>query len=105
MYRMVGLIEEEHIYTPLATVIRRRLPWMVVNLATAFLASWVVGLFEASIQRLAVLAVFTRGIALGEIDRDAGARAMLREVIIATAIGVVTGLCTAAGAYLWRGSP
>jgi magnesium transporter len=30
---------------------------------------------------------------------------MLREVIIATAIGVVTGLCTAAGAYLWRGSP
>jgi magnesium transporter len=124
MYRMVGLIEEEHIYTPLPTVIRRRLPWMVVNLATAFLASWVVGLFEASIQRLAVLAVFmpivagmggnggtqtltvvTRGIALGEIDRDAGARAMLREVIIATAIGVVTGLCTAAGAYLWRGSP
>ena len=124
MYRMVGLTEEEHIYTPLPTVIRRRLPWMVVNLATAFLASWVVGLFEASIQRLAVLAVFmpivagmggnggtqtltvvTRGIALGEIDRDAGARAMLREVIIATAIGVVTGLCTAAGAYLWRGSP
>jgi len=124
MYRMVGLTEEEHIYTPLGTVIRRRLPWMVINLATAFLASWVVGLFEASIQRLAVLAVFmpivagmggnggtqtltvvTRGIALGEIDREAGLRAMARELVIGTAIGVVTGLCTALGAYLWRGSP
>jgi magnesium transporter len=50
------------------------------------------------------LTVITRGIALGEIDRDAGLRAMLREGIIGTAIGVVTGLLTAVGAYLWRGS-
>lgn len=123
MYRMVGLIEEEHIYTPLPTVIRRRLPWMVINLATAFLASWVVGLFEESIHKVSVLAVFmpivagmggnggtqtltviTRGIALGEIDLDAGLRAMLREVMIGVAIGLVTGLLTAFGAYLWRGS-
>lgn len=124
MYRMAGLTEEEHIYTPLPTVIRRRLPWMVINLATAFLAAWVVGLFESSIHEVSVLAVFmpivagmggnggtqtltviTRGIALGEIHRDAGLRAMLREGIIGTAIGMVTGLLTAVGAYLWRGSP
>jgi magnesium transporter len=91
---------------------------------TAFIAAGVVAFFEDTIALLPALAIFmpivagmggnggtqtltvvTRGIALGEIDRDAGARAMLREVIIATAIGVVTGLCTAAGAYLWRGSP
>ncbi len=124
MYRMVGLTEEEHIYTPVPTVIRRRLPWMVVNLATAFLASWVVGLFEQSISKLAVLAVFmpivagmggnggtqtltviTRGMALGEIALDTAARAMLREVVVGLAIGMATGLMTAAGAYLWRGSP
>jgi len=123
MYRMVGLTGEEHIYTPLPTVIGRRLPWMVINLATAFLAAWVVGLFESSIRKLSVLAVFmpivagmggnggtqaltviTRGIALGEIGLDAGMRAMLREVAIGTAIGVVTGSVTALGAYLWRGS-
>ena len=123
MYRMVGLTEEEHIYTPLPTVIRRRLPWMVVNLVTAFLAAWVVGLFEASIHRVSVLAVFmpivagmggnggtqtltviTRGIALGEIGVDAGLRAMAREVGIGLAIGAVTGLLTALGAYVWRGS-
>jgi magnesium transporter len=123
MYRMVGLTEEEHIYTPLPTVVRRRLPWMVINLATAFLASWVVGLFEGSIHQVSVLAVFmpivagmggnggtqaltviTRGIALGEIGLDAGVRAMMREVVIGVAIGLLTGLLTAAGAYLWRGS-
>jgi len=124
MYRMVGLTEEEHIYTPLPTVIRRRLPWMVVNLATAFLAAWVVGLFESSIHKVSVLAVFmpivagmggnggtqtltviTRGIALGEIELDAGLRPMLREVLIGLSIGTVTGMLTALGAYLWRGSP
>jgi magnesium transporter len=123
MYRMVGLTEEEHIYTPLATVIRRRLPWMVVNLVTAFLAAWVVGLFEASIHRVSVLAVFmpivagmggnggtqtltviTRGIALGEIGVEAGLRAMMREIAIGLAIGTVTGLLTAVAAYGWRGS-
>jgi magnesium transporter len=124
MYRMVGLTEEEHIYTPLPTVIRRRLPWMVVNLATAFLAAWVVGLFESSIHKVSVLAVFmpivagmggnggtqtltviTRGIALGQIELDAGLRPMVREILIGLAIGTVTGLLTALGAYLWRGSP
>jgi magnesium transporter len=123
MYRMVGLTEEEHIYTPLPTVIRRRLPWMVINLATAFLAAWVVGLFEESIHKVSVLAVFmpivagmggnggtqtltviTRGIALGEIELDAGLRAMTREVAIGLAIGAATGLLTAVAAYLWRGS-
>jgi magnesium transporter len=123
MYRMVGLTEEEHVYTPLAKVIRGRLPWMVVNLGTAFLASWVVGLFESSIRAVSVLAVFmpivagmggnggtqtltvvTRGIALGELEADAAVRAMLREVLIGLAIGLVTGLLTALGAYFWRGS-
>jgi magnesium transporter len=50
------------------------------------------------------LTVITRGIALGEIDRDAGLRALVREVIIGMSIGMVTGLLTAVGAYVWRGS-
>ena len=124
MFRMVGLSEEEHVFSPLARSIRRRLPWMVVNLGTAFLAAWVVGLFEASIQQVVALAVFlpvvagmggnggtqtltivTRGIALGELTLDVGLRAIAREVAIGLAIGAAVGLLTAAGAWAWRGEP
>ena len=124
MYRMVGLTEEEHVYTPLPTVIVRRLPWMVLNLGTAFLAASVVDLFEGSIQLFPMLAVFmpivagmggnggtqtltviTRGIAMGEIAGDAALRPILRQVAVGLAIGAVTGLATGAGAYVWRGEP
>lgn len=122
MFRMVGLSEDEHVFTPLKTSIRRRMSWMVINLATAFLAAWVVGLFESSIRAVSALAVFmpivagmggnggtqsltviTRGIALGEISLDTALRAIAREVAIGVAIGVVTGILTAFAEYLWRG--
>jgi magnesium transporter len=124
MFRMVGLSEEEHVFSPLVHSIRRRLPWMVVNLATAFLAAWVVGLFESSIQSVVALAAFlpvvagmggnggtqtltiiTRGMALGELSLDVGLRAVAREVVIGIAIGTTIGVLTAVGAYLWRGQP
>jgi magnesium transporter len=124
MFRMVGLSEDEHVFSPMLASIRRRLPWMVVNLATAFLAAWVVGLFESSIRNVVALAVFlpvvagmggnggtqtltiiTRGMALGELSLDVGLRAVLREVVIGVAIGTAVGLLTALGALLWRGQP
>ncbi|MGH7860115.1 MAG: magnesium transporter [Candidatus Binatia bacterium] len=124
MFRMVGLSEEEHVFSPILRSIRRRLPWMVVNLGTAFLAAWVVGRFESSIQSVVALAVFlpvvagmggnggtqtltiiTRGMALGELSLDVGLRAVVREVVIGIAIGAAIGLLTAAGVYFWRGQP
>ncbi|MGH7805191.1 MAG: magnesium transporter, partial [Candidatus Binatia bacterium] len=124
IFRMVGLTQEEHVFTPLATSIRRRLPWMVANLATAFAAAWVVGLFEEAITKVVALAVFlpvvagmggnggtqtltiiTRGIALGELTIESGTRAILREVAIGIAIGTAVGTLTAAAAWLWRGNP
>ena len=124
MFRMVGLSQEEHVFSPLFRSIRRRLPWMVVNLGTAFLAAAVVGLFESSIDRVVALAVFlpvvagmggnggiqtltviTRGIALGELTLDVGLRAVAREMAIGAAIGTTVGVLTALGAWAWRGQP
>jgi magnesium transporter len=51
------------------------------------------------------LTVVTRGIALGEIGLDAGARVMVRMLIVGLAMGIVTGFLTGVGAYLWRGNP
>lgn len=121
MFRMVGLTEHEHVFSPLQTSIRRRLPWMVANLATAFLASWIVGLFERSIEQVVALAIFlpivagmggnggtqtltivTRAIALGELSPASGRRAIAREVAIGIAVGALIGVLTAIVAWLWR---
>ena len=124
MYRMAGLTTEDRIGTPPAESVRRRLPWMVINLATAVLASSVVSLFEASIAQVVALATFMpvvagmggngatqaltviiRGIALGEIDFSSARRAILKEITVGASIGVATGVLMALIAIVWKGNP
>jgi magnesium transporter len=123
MYRLAGLDTEDRIGTSPRESVRRRLPWMVVNLATAILASCVVSFFEASIAQVVALATFMpivagmggngatqaltviiRGIALGEIDFSSARRAILKEMTVGVAIGVVTGLLMSGIALLWKGN-
>jgi magnesium transporter len=124
MYHLAGLSDEDRVFSPARTSIRRRLPWMLVNLATCFLAAWVVGLFEQTIARVVALAVFmpvvagmagnggiqaltviTRGIALGEIEFSTGARAAGKELAVGLVLGALTGAMSAGLAVLWHGSP
>ncbi len=58
MYRMVGLDEDETAGTPILRTIRLRLPWLIVNLATAFAGAVVVSMFESTLERAVVLAAF-----------------------------------------------
>ena len=97
---------------------------MLVNLATCFLAAWVVALFEETIARVVALAVFmpvvagmagnggiqaltviTRGIALGEIEFSSGLRAVGKQFLVGVAVGAVTGALGALVAYWLNGSP
>ncbi len=124
IYHLAGLSEEDRVLSPVHQSVRRRLPWMVLNLGTAFLAAWVVGLFEHAIEEVVTLAVFlpvvagmagnggtqaltviTRSIALGEIEFASGLRAVAKELAVGIAIGAVTGLLAAGIAYLWGGNP
>jgi len=124
MYHLAGLSEEDRVFTPALQSIRKRLPWMLLNLVTAFAAAWVVGLFEHSIEKVAALAIFmpvvagmggnggvqtltviTRGIALGEIEFSTGIRAILKEISVSLALGCATGILAGAAAYSWRGNP
>jgi magnesium transporter len=124
MYHLAGLSEEDRVFSPAHTSVRKRLPWMMLNLGTAFLAAWVVGLFERSIEQVVTLAVFmpvvamlggnagiqaltviTRGIALGEIEFSSGIGAALKEIWVGLAIGIVTGLVAGAVAYGVVGNP
>ena len=54
---MVGVSREERALSPIAFAVRKRLPWLNINLATAFLAASVVGIFSSIIDRFTALAV------------------------------------------------
>jgi magnesium transporter len=123
IYNLAGLSEEDRVFTTAGLAIRKRLPWMIVNLGAVFALAGVVGLFQHTIEQMVALAFFlpvvagmggnggiqtltviTRGIALGEIEFSTGMRAMAKEIAVGLAIGTVTGFLSAGAAYLWHGS-
>jgi magnesium transporter len=122
--RMVGASGDERVDSPWLYSLRKRLPWLEVNLGTAFLAAAVVGVFEGIIARITALAVFLpvvagqggntgaqalavviRALALGEVSGRAAWRVIRRELLLGLASGIVVGLTTSAVAYLWVRSP
>ncbi len=85
---MAGLQEDEDIFSPIIKSTRRRSVWLGINLITAFIAAWVIGLFEATIQQVVALAVLMPIVAsMGGI---AGSQT-LTLVIRAQALGHLAG--------------
>ncbi len=122
-YKMVGLESEDRVFSKPLQSARRRTPWLIVNLFTAVLAASVVSLFEGTISRFVILAVFmpivagmggnagtqtltviTRGIALGELTFYNTRKALFKELIVGIINGVVLGIIGCAVAYLWKGN-
>jgi magnesium transporter len=122
--KMFGAGGDEGAFSTLRYSLRKRLPWLHVNLATAFLAAGVVALFEPTIARITVLAVFLpvvagqggnagaqslavvmRGLVMREIPRRRYGRLILKEGWLGLITGIVTGSVTAAIAWLWQGNP
>ncbi|HEY4369919.1 MAG TPA: magnesium transporter [Steroidobacteraceae bacterium] len=108
---MAGLDEDEDMFGGVLRSARRRAVWLAINLATAFLAATVVGMFEATIEKVVALAVLMpivasmggiagsqtlvliiRGIALGQVEQANARWLLTREV----AVGVLNGLGLAA---------
>src|SRR5690349_8506608 len=124
IYRLAGLAGQDSVFTPASESLRKRLPWLAVNLATAFLAASVVGLFTGTIDALPILAVFmpivagmggnaatqtltviVRGIALGELTWGNSRKALLKEAMVGIGNGVALGLVAALVAWVTRGDP
>lgn len=117
-----GLDEDEDIFAPLVRTVKRRSVWLGINLLTAFLASGVIGMFEATLQQVVALAILMpvvasmggiagtqaltiviRGMALGRVG-SANIRALVsREVLIGTANGLFWSLVVGFAAFLWFG--
>ncbi len=122
IYGLASVPSEEGIDTGWWRSLRLRLPWLYVRLLTALAAAVVVGLFEATIAKVAALAVLmgviagqggsagmqtvtiiTRGIALGEIAPRQGRRLLTKELLLGAANGVLIGATIGLITYVWKG--
>lgn len=120
---MVGASREERALSGVGFAVTRRLPWMEINLLTAFLAASVVGLFEATIAQFTALAVLLpvvagqsgnagaqalaitmRGLSLREITIRHWLRVVFKEIRVGLFNGLAIAVTTAAGVYVWSGS-
>ncbi|MGP3779812.1 magnesium transporter [Halanaerobium saccharolyticum] len=123
LYKMHGVDEEESSDTSLLQSIKSRMPWMFINLATAFLATFTVAMFEDVIAQVAALAaampivagmggnagtqtlsIVIRGIALGEIDFKDNWKLLFKEAAVGIINGAATGLVTGFILYLMYGN-
>ncbi|WP_010249154.1 magnesium transporter [Acetivibrio cellulolyticus] len=114
IYRLAGISEGEKIQGAIADSVKRRLPWLFVNLLTALLASLTVSLFEGTIQKIVALASFmpivagmggntgtqtltiiVRSIALGELTYENAKRVLFKEIGVGVVTGVSIGLAAA----------
>jgi magnesium transporter len=120
---MVGAGVDERALSPPLFAIRKRLPWLEINLLTAFLAAAVVGIFESTIARFTALAVLLpvvagqsgntgaqalavtmRGLALREIRLGHWLKVTSKEVIVGGLNGIAVAITTAGAVYIWSRS-
>jgi magnesium transporter len=123
MQAMFGAGRDERALSKVSFAIRKRLPWLEINLATAFLAASVVGLFEGTIAKFTALAVFLpvvagqsgntgsqalavtmRGLALREIRTRHWFRVSRKEMMVGLLNGIMVAITTSLVVYIWMSS-
>lgn len=123
MQRMIGLSGEESTNTPWKEAVQKRLPWLYVNLLTAFMAGAVVAMFESTIAQYAILAVFlpiiagqggnagtqvltivVRSLALGDIPDNGQRNIIAKELVVGVLNGLAIGIVVGVIAWLWQGN-
>jgi magnesium transporter len=120
---MVGASRDERALSRTWFAVFKRLPWLQINLATAFLAAAVVGLFESTIAKFTALAVLLpvvagqsgnagaqalavtmRGLALREISARHLPRVVFKEINVGLLNGIAVAAVCALGVWVWSGS-
>jgi magnesium transporter len=123
VYRLAGVAGDDRVFTTAAESLRKRVPWLEVNLVTAFLAASVVAIFEGRIRDVPALAVFmpvvagmggnaatqtltviVRGIALGELTWANSRKALFKEATVGLGNGIACGVVGAIVVWIWKGN-
>ena len=115
-----GVKGEEELSDSVWTIAKSRFNWLLVNLATAFLASSVLGLFEGELQKMVALAVLApivasqggnattqtmtiavRALATGDLSASNAKRVIMRELMVGLLNGLAFAVITGVAAYAW----
>jgi len=124
VYRLAGVSSDDRVFSTALESLRKRLPWLLVNLVTAFLAALVVALFQNTISVVTALAIFmpvvagmggnaatqtltviVRGIALGELTWSNTRKALFKEAAVGLMNGAACGLVGGLVVWLFKGDP
>jgi magnesium transporter len=119
---MVGVTKEEGLATPWWRSLLLRHPWLQLNLLTAFIAAAVVAVFQTTLDRLVILAVFLpvlagqsgntgcqalavalRGMTLGELKPGREKQLVMKEALLGLLNGALVGLSAGVGMYIFAG--
>ncbi len=120
VFSMAGLSEEEDLFAPVVASTQRRTVWLGVNLLTAFLAAWVISLFQVTLEKIIILAILIpvvasmggiagnqtltlviRGLALGQIGRSNSKLLLFKELAVGFLNGITWALIVALVVILW----
>ncbi|GAA0873358.1 magnesium transporter [Gangjinia marincola] len=120
---LFGAGKEEHALSKASFAVKKRLPWLQINLVTAFLASMVVGFFEDTIAKITILAIFLpvvagqsgntgsqalavtiRGLALKEIRIGQWVRVAKKELLVGLVNGIAVAITTGIVVFFWANS-
>jgi magnesium transporter len=115
-----GVTSDEELSDTVWTIARGRFNWLLVNLATAFLASSVLGLFEGQLQKMVALAVLApivasqggnattqtmtvavRALATQDLSDANAKRVIMREFLVGLLNGVAFAIITGIATYVW----
>ena len=124
IHHLGGVNKEERVDSSTQESFKSRIPWLIVNLATAVLAAATVSMFESTIAQYVALAtimpiitgmggnagtqtltIVVRGMSLGDLTKENAIRILLKEFFVGILSGIVIGLLVTCGALLMEGNP
>lgn len=122
MYKIAGLDKEDRVFVKPIKSVRKRLPWLSINILTALVGALVMNSFLDTINQMVSLVIFmpviaglggntgaqtltviVRGLALGEVQLSSAKRVIMKEVVVGLINGLVIGTIVAIVATVWKG--
>jgi len=124
LYDFAGVSDLERVFDSVGKKVKNRYKWLIVNLATTFLAATTIFLFKDVLSQLVILAIYmpvvsgmggnaatqtlaviVRGVTVGEVDLKRSLPVIYKEIEAGFVNGVINGLIVALVATFWNGSP